>query len=130
MSSNSGSFGIIYPPIDDLLGQIAEVDGSLDENDKGKSIANKHTGSKFALAQYGATRARQLVSFFSDLDAGIHSNTTENVGPLVDYYATEKPLSIAMREIYENRLNLDMQKKDEVTQESVDIDILDTSSES
>jgi len=66
--------GITYPPIDDLL-------------DK--------TGSKYALVIYSAKRARQINAYYSQLDEGL----LENVGPLVETHVQEKPLSIALREI-------------------------------
>jgi DNA-directed RNA polymerase subunit omega len=96
MSTNS--FGITYPPIDDLLTEIPRMEGAKDGE----------VGSRFALAAYGADRARQIISYFSNMNAGVYSETFENVGPLVDYYPQEKPLSVAMREIHEGRLNLSL----------------------
>ena len=66
--------GITYPPIDDLL-------------DK--------TDSKYQLVIYAAKRARQINSYFTQLNEGL----LQNVGPLVEYQNQEKPLSIAFREI-------------------------------
>ncbi|MCL2594822.1 MAG: DNA-directed RNA polymerase subunit omega [Promicromonosporaceae bacterium] len=71
--------GITDPPIDELL-------------DK--------TESKYGLVLYAAKRARQINSYYSQLNEGL----LENVGPLVDVRAQEKPLSIAMREINEGLL--------------------------
>jgi DNA-directed RNA polymerase subunit omega len=88
MSTQQEGFGITYPAIDDLLAKVSDVKGE--------------PGSKFALAAYGAARARQIVSYYSQLNSGL----LENVGPLVDYYAQEKPLSIAMREIDQDKLEL------------------------
>lgn len=66
--------GITYPSIDALL-------------DK--------TESKYSLAIYAAKRARQINAYYSQLSEGL----LEYVGPLVETYVQEKPLSIAMREI-------------------------------
>ncbi|WP_425953587.1 DNA-directed RNA polymerase subunit omega [Xylanimonas sp. McL0601] len=66
--------GITDPPIDELL---------------------EKTDSKYGLVLYAAKRARQINAYYSQLNEGL----LENVGPLVDVRAQEKPLSIAMREI-------------------------------
>jgi DNA-directed RNA polymerase subunit omega len=66
--------GITYPPIDDLLDKA---------------------GSKYALVIYAAKRARQINAYYSQLDEGL----LEHVGPLVETHVQEKPLSIALREI-------------------------------
>ena len=74
--------GITNPPIDDLL---------------------KVAGSKYALVIYAAKRARQINSYYSQLGEGL----LEYVGPLVDSVAQEKPLSIALREIIEDKLTIE-----------------------
>ena len=66
--------GITDPPIDDLL---------------------ERANSKYALVVYSAKRARQINSYFTQLNEGL----LQNVGPLVEYQNQEKPLSIAFREI-------------------------------
>ncbi|MFP3712261.1 DNA-directed RNA polymerase subunit omega [Puerhibacterium sp. TATVAM-FAB25] len=66
--------GITDPPIDELL---------------------EKTDSKYGLVLYAAKRARQINAYYSQLNEGL----LENVGPLVEARAQEKPLSIAMREI-------------------------------
>ncbi len=66
--------GITHPSIDALLDQA---------------------DSKYALVIYAAKRARQINAYYSQLGEGL----LEYVGPLVETYAQEKPLSIAMREI-------------------------------
>ena len=71
--------GITDPPIDELL---------------------EKTDSKYGLVLYAAKRARQINAYYSQLNEGL----LENVGPLVDARAQEKPLSIAMREINHNLL--------------------------
>jgi DNA-directed RNA polymerase subunit omega len=71
--------GITDPPIDELLAK---------------------TESKYGLVLYAAKRARQINAYYSQLNEGL----LENVGPLVDVRAQEKPLSIAMREINEGLL--------------------------
>ena len=68
-----------FPPIDDLM---------------------KHADSKYALAIFAAKRARQINSYFTQLNEGL----LQNVGPLVEYQNQEKPLSIAFREIDEGLL--------------------------
>ncbi|MDR2703149.1 MAG: DNA-directed RNA polymerase subunit omega [Cellulomonadaceae bacterium] len=70
----SEPIGITDPPIDELLDR---------------------TDSKYGLVLYAAKRARQINSYYSQLNEGL----LENVGPLVDVHGQEKPLSIAMREI-------------------------------
>ena len=71
--------GITNPPIDELL-------------DK--------RGSQYAPVLHAATRARQTNAYYSPLNEGL----LEYVGPLVDTYVHEKPLSIALREINEGLL--------------------------
>jgi DNA-directed RNA polymerase subunit omega len=66
--------GITNPPIDELLERV---------------------DSKYGLVIYGAKRARQINSYYSQLGEGL----LENVGPLVETHIQEKPLSIALREI-------------------------------
>ena len=76
--------GIINPPIDDLL---AKVD------------------SKYALVIFAAKRARQINDYYSDLHDG---SLFDNVGPLVDSNIDDKPLTVALREINENKLTLNV----------------------
>ena len=66
--------GITNPPIDDLL---------------------KAADSKYALVIYSAKRARQINAYYSQLQEGL----LDYVGPLVETEISEKPLSIALREI-------------------------------
>jgi DNA-directed RNA polymerase subunit omega len=66
--------GITNPPIDDLL---------------------KVADSKYALVIYSAKRARQINAYYSQLQEGL----LDYVGPLVETEISEKPLSIALREI-------------------------------
>lgn len=66
--------GITNPPIDELL-QVCD--------------------NKYALVIYAAKRARQINAYYSQLGEGL----LEYVGPLVETYQNEKPLSIALREI-------------------------------
>ena len=74
--------GITTPPLDEL-------------HDK--------SGSKYALVLYAAKRARQINAYYSQLNEGL----LEYVGPLVDTYVHEKPLSIALREINEGLLTIE-----------------------
>lgn len=72
--------GIIEPPIDELLTTV---------------------DSKYALVIFASKRARQIHSYYSDLQEGALYN---NIGPLVDSNPEDKPLSIALREINEGKL--------------------------
>ena len=51
--------------------------------------------SRYALCVVASKRARQINSYFTQLNEGL----LQNVGPLVEYQNQEKPLSIAFREI-------------------------------
>lgn len=72
--------GIVEPPIDELMEKV---------------------DSKYQLVIFAAKRARQINSYYSDLGDG---NIYEHVGPLVPSTVDEKALSIALREIHENKL--------------------------
>jgi DNA-directed RNA polymerase subunit omega len=74
--------GIIDPPIDALLDKV---------------------DSKYQLVIYASKRARQINDYYSDLHEG---NLFDNVGPLVDSNVEDKPLTIALHEIHENKLRL------------------------
>lgn len=71
--------GITNPPIDQLI---------------------ETAGSKYQLVIYAAKRAREINAYYGQLDSG----ALENVGPLLDVERTEKPMSIALREIAEGKL--------------------------
>ncbi len=73
--------GITDPPIDDLLAK---------------------TGSKYALVIVAAKRAREINDYYSDLDAG----ALKHVGPLVDTQNQEKSLSIALREVVNDMIDV------------------------
>ena len=74
--------GIIDPPIDNLLDRVE---------------------SKYELVIYASKRARQINDYYSDLHEG---NLFDNVGPLVDSTIDDKPLSVALHEINEDKLVL------------------------
>ena len=74
--------GITDPPIDELL---------------------EAADSKYALVIYSSKRARQINDYYSDLHEG---NLFDTVGPLVDSSVEDKPLTIALHEIYEDKLRL------------------------
>lgn len=74
--------GIIDPPIDELLERVE---------------------SKYELVVYGSKRARQINDYYTDLHEG---NLFDNVGPLVDSEIQDKPLTIALREIHQDKLRL------------------------
>ncbi len=72
--------GIIDPPIDDLLSKV---------------------DSKYALVIFASKRARQINDYYADLHEG---SLFDNVGPLVDSNVEDKPLSVALREINDDKL--------------------------
>ncbi|MBC7518980.1 MAG: DNA-directed RNA polymerase subunit omega [Microbacteriaceae bacterium] len=72
--------GIIDPPIDELLSKV---------------------DSKYALVIFASKRARQINDYYADLHEG---SLFDNVGPLVSSTIDDKPLSIALHEINEDRL--------------------------
>jgi DNA-directed RNA polymerase subunit omega len=72
--------GIVSPPIDDLLAKV---------------------GSHYELVIFASKRARQINEYYSALHEGSLFNY---VGPLVDSSIDDKPLSIALHEIYQNKL--------------------------
>ena len=74
--------GIIEPPIDSLLEKV---------------------DSKYQLVIYAAKRARQINDYYSDLHEG---DLFDNAGPLVDSTVEDKPLTIALHEINEDKLRL------------------------
>ena len=74
--------GIIDPPIDNLLDRVE---------------------SKYELVIYASKRARQINDYYSDLHEG---NLFDNVGPLVDSTIEDKPLTIALHEIHEDKLRI------------------------
>ena len=73
--------GITNPPIDSLL---------------------ERADSKYALVIYAAKRARQINAYYAQLSEGL----LEYVGPLVEADATDKPLSIALQEIEQGKLEI------------------------
>ncbi|WP_153398771.1 DNA-directed RNA polymerase subunit omega [Ornithinicoccus halotolerans] len=72
--------GITNPPIDSLL---------------------EKADSKYALVIYAAKRARQINAYYSQLSEGL----LEYVGPLVESDVTDKALSVALREINDDKLH-------------------------
>ncbi|PDQ34217.1 MAG: DNA-directed RNA polymerase subunit omega [Candidatus Lumbricidophila eiseniae] len=74
--------GIIDPPIDNLL---------------------KRVDSKYQLVIFASKRARQINDYYADLHEGSMYN---NVGPLVDSAIDDKPLTVALHEIHEEKLRL------------------------
>jgi DNA-directed RNA polymerase subunit omega len=74
--------GIIDPPIDELLSKV---------------------DSKYQLVIFASKRARQINDYYADLHEG---SLFDNVGPLVDSMIDDKPLSVAMHEINEDKLVL------------------------
>ena len=74
--------GIIDPPIDNLLQKV---------------------DSKYQLVIFASKRARQINDYYADLHEG---NLFDNVGPLVDSTVEDKPPTIALHEINEDKLRL------------------------
>ena len=74
--------GIIDPPIDNLLQKV---------------------DSKYQLVIFASKRARQINDYYADLHEG---NLFDNVGPLVDSTVEDKPLTIALHEINDDKLRL------------------------
>ncbi len=72
--------GIIDPPIDELLSKV---------------------DSKYALVIFASKRARQINDYYADLHEG---SLFDNVGPLVDSTVDDKPLSVALHEINEDKI--------------------------
>jgi DNA-directed RNA polymerase subunit omega len=72
--------GIVFPPIDDLLTRV---------------------DSNYQLVIFASKRARQINEYYSALHEGSLFNY---VGPLVDSSIDDKPLSIALHEIYADKL--------------------------
>ena len=72
--------GIVYPPIDSVLGRA---------------------DSNYELVIFASKRARQINEYYSALHEGSLFNY---VGPLVDSSIDDKPLSIAMKEIHLDKL--------------------------
>ena len=72
--------GIIDPPMDELLQRV---------------------DNKYQLVIFASRRARQINDYYSDLhDGAIY----QNVGPLIDSSIDDKPLSIALHEINEQKI--------------------------
>ena len=72
--------GIVSPPIDELLEKV---------------------DSNYELVIFASKRARQINEYYSALHEGSLFNF---VGPLVDSSFDDKPLSIALKEIYSGKL--------------------------
>lgn len=73
--------GITNPPIDDLLEKV---------------------DSKYGLVVEAAKRARQINSYTRQLE----ENQLEFFGPLVESEPTEKPLSVALREVSQDKIQV------------------------
>ncbi|WP_128772351.1 DNA-directed RNA polymerase subunit omega [Actinomyces oricola] len=73
--------GITNPPIDDLLEKVE---------------------SKYGLVVEAAKRARQINTYTQQLE----DNQFEFFGPLVEAAVEEKPLSIALREVADDKLQV------------------------
>ena len=85
--------------MNDVTGTIAHPDGIT--NPPIDSLLER-ADSKYALVIYAAKRARQINAYYAQLSEGL----LEYVGPLVEADATDKPLSIAMHEIDQGKLQI------------------------
>lgn len=74
--------GIVDPPIDELLSRV---------------------DSKYQLVIFASKRAGQINDYYAALHAG---SLDDNVGPLVDATIEDKSLTVALREINEDKLEL------------------------
>src|ERR1700712_3549464 len=83
----SKNLGIIDPPIDELLTKV---------------------DSKYGLVIFASKRARQINDYYADLHEG---SLFDNVGPLVESSIDDKPLSVALREINEDKLSITAEEK-------------------
>lgn len=72
--------GIVSPSIDSLLSKV---------------------DSKYELVIFASKRARQINEYYSALHEG---SLFDNVGPLVETTIDEKPLTIALHEIDQDKL--------------------------
>lgn len=79
--------GITSPAIDDLLEKV---------------------DSKYTLVVYGAARARQINSYRQEMKSGDQNIT--NIGPLVPALPEDKPLSVALQEIDQDKLSLTVEE--------------------
>ncbi|ADH92580.1 DNA-directed RNA polymerase subunit omega [Arcanobacterium haemolyticum] len=73
--------GITSPAIDNLLEKV---------------------DSKYTLAVFGAARARQINSYRQELKSGDGNITS--IGPLVQSSPEDKPLSVALQEVADDKL--------------------------
>src|ERR1700712_2863882 len=83
----SKNLGIIDPPIDELLTKV---------------------DSKYGLVIFASKRPRQINDYYADLHEG---SLFDNVGPLVESSIDDKPLSVALREINEDKLSIKAEDK-------------------
>ena len=77
--------GITKPAIDDLLSKVE---------------------SKYTLAVYSAVRARQINSYRQETISG--DANIVNIGPLIPTTPDQKPLSVALEEIVEDKLDMEI----------------------
>lgn len=82
-----------------MIGTVANPDGIT--NPPIDSLLEK-ADSKYALVIYAAKRARQINAYYSQLSEGL----LEYVGPLVEADQADKPLSIALQEIDQHKLDV------------------------
>ncbi|VEI12444.1 DNA-directed RNA polymerase subunit omega [Trueperella bialowiezensis] len=78
--------GITSPAIDELLDKV---------------------DSKYTLAVFSAARARQINSYRQEMKSGDPNVTS--IGPLVPATPEDKPLSIALQEIAEDKLTMSLE---------------------
>jgi DNA-directed RNA polymerase subunit omega len=96
----SSTKGIIDPPIDELLTKV---------------------DSKYGLVIFASKRARQINDYYADLHEG---SLFDNVGPLVESSIDDKPLSVALREINEDKLRITADDRSAVAEAPVEAEDL------
>ncbi|NLW13894.1 MAG: DNA-directed RNA polymerase subunit omega [Trueperella sp.] len=63
--------------------------------------------SKYTLAVFSAARARQINSYRQEMKSGDQNVT--NIGPLVPATPEDKPLSVALEEIAQDKLSMSLE---------------------
>src|ERR1700709_1436766 len=89
--------GILCLPIDELLTKV---------------------DSKYGLVIFAGIRLGKINDYYADLHEG---SLFDNVGPLVESSIDDKPLSVALREINEDKLSIKPEEKLPEAADDVDV---------
>lgn len=90
--------GINFPSVEDAIEGVIKGNEAGSINDTNRPVSL----SKYALVAYASQRANEILRYNSGIEEG-HLNA---VGPVVHAYKhDDKPLSLAMREISEGRID-------------------------